>query len=85
MFVDTDEIEKMSLVEIGPRMTLNPIRIVNGFINGEPIWQNPEYITPTRLRSRKYMNFVKRTEAKDGRKERIEKHKPVETELDTLF
>jgi len=43
--------EDGSLVEIGPRFVLNPIRIFAGSFNGKTIWSNPHYVTPGKYRS----------------------------------
>jgi len=43
--------EDGSLVEIGPRFCLNPIRIFQGSFNGKTIWSNPHYVSPNTLRS----------------------------------
>ena len=60
LFKDNDEIEKMSLIEIGPRFCLWPIKILDGFLSGNTIYQNKEYITPSKLRQKSHHGFVKR-------------------------
>eukprot|EP01027_Heterolobosea_sp_BB2_P005047 GEZU01007760.1.p1 GENE.GEZU01007760.1~~GEZU01007760.1.p1 ORF type:complete len:425 (-),score=149.82 GEZU01007760.1:146-1387(-) len=42
-----------SLVEIGPRFILNPIKIFEGSFEGKVIYENPHYVPPTVLRSTK--------------------------------
>lgn len=42
--------EKIDLIEIGPRFTLNPIRIFEGFMEGQVIYDNPFYIRPRQVR-----------------------------------
>ncbi|KAG9318588.1 Brix domain-containing protein [Chiua virens] len=39
-----------SLVEIGPRFVLTPIRIFEGAFGGATVYSNPEFITPTAMR-----------------------------------
>jgi len=39
-----------SLVEIGPRFVLTPIRIFEGAFGGVTVYSNPEFITPTAIR-----------------------------------
>jgi ribosome biogenesis protein BRX1 len=56
------------LIEIGPRFCLQPIKALDNTMGGEALWQNSQYITPSKLRSRKFEQFVKRREAKEGRK-----------------
>jgi len=43
--------EDGSLVEIGPRFVLNPIRIFEGSFNGVTAWANPHFVTPAKYRS----------------------------------
>jgi ribosome biogenesis protein BRX1 len=40
-----------SLLEIGPRFVLDPIRVFYGCMGGRTIWKNPGYISPSQLRS----------------------------------
>ncbi|CAG7846332.1 Ribosome biogenesis protein brx1 [Serendipita indica DSM 11827] len=40
-----------SLVEIGPRFVLTPIKIFEGAFNGATVYSNPEFVTPTAVRS----------------------------------
>ncbi|KAF8136470.1 ribosome biogenesis protein BRX1 [Boletus edulis] len=43
-------IPSTSLVEIGPRFVLTPIRIFEGAFGGATVFSNPEFITPTVVR-----------------------------------
>jgi ribosome biogenesis protein BRX1 len=72
-FTEKDDIEKLTLIEIGPRFTLLPIKIFDGTMSGDALWQSSTYITPAKLRSRKYDSFVKRREQKEVRKTYKEK------------
>ena len=56
------------LIEIGPRFCLQPIKAFDGTMGGEALWQNSIYITPSKLRSRKFEQFVKRRDQKETRK-----------------
>ncbi|KAG1903810.1 Brix domain-containing protein [Suillus fuscotomentosus] len=40
-----------SLVEIGPRFVLTPIRIFEGAFGGATVYSNPEFVTPASVRS----------------------------------
>ncbi|KAG6837261.1 hypothetical protein H0H93_012266 [Arthromyces matolae] len=40
-----------SLVEIGPRFVLTPIRIFEGAFGGATVFSNPEFVSPTAVRS----------------------------------
>ncbi|KAG8839700.1 Ribosome biogenesis protein brx1 [Serendipita sp. 400] len=41
---------QMSLVEIGPRFVLTPIKIFEGAFNGATIFSNPEFVSPAAAR-----------------------------------
>ncbi|KAF8320109.1 Brix-domain-containing protein [Clavulina sp. PMI_390] len=41
----------MSLVEIGPRFVLTPIRIFEGAFGGATVFSNPEFVTPAAVRT----------------------------------
>jgi len=43
--------EDGSLVEIGPRFTLNPIRIFEGSFHGATLWENPHFVSPGKYRT----------------------------------
>lgn len=46
----SEEDQKPTLVEIGPRMVLTPIRIFEGSFGGATVYENPEYISPNMTR-----------------------------------
>jgi ribosome biogenesis protein BRX1 len=48
---DRKDDKDTTLVEIGPRFVLIPIRIFNGSLGGATLYQNPSYITPNTQRS----------------------------------
>ncbi|CAK9798128.1 Ribosome biogenesis protein BRX1 homolog [Anthophora plagiata] len=57
--------EDGGLAEIGPRFVLNPIKIFAESFGGEVLWDNPNYISPSKFRSTlkkkaagKYINKV---------------------------
>ena len=64
MFKATDDIDKLVLIEIGPRFTLTPIKAFEGSLGGEALWQNDKYIGPSKLRSKKYESFQKKRNEK---------------------
>ena len=68
MFRSTDDISKLVLIEIGPRFVMNPIKCFEGSMGGEALWQNPKYIAPAKMRSKKMATFKKKREGKDERK-----------------
>ena len=57
MFTAIDDIDKLVLIEIGPRFCLTPIKAFDGSLGGEALWQNENYIAPSKLRSKKYEAF----------------------------
>ncbi|KAL6199194.1 hypothetical protein ACLB2K_028980 [Fragaria x ananassa] len=64
--------DKMTLIEVGPRFCLNPIKIFAGSFGGPTLYENPFYISPNQIRSmqkkKKAGTFVKKVKAKTRRK-----------------
>jgi ribosome biogenesis protein BRX1 len=60
-----------SVVEIGPRFVLNPIRIFRGSFGGQSLFQNPDFVSPNEIRSaqgkRKGDAYMDRKEAQKKR------------------
>ena len=69
MFKAGDDIQKLVLIEIGPRFTLTPIKAFEESLGGPALWQNHEYIAPTKIRSKKYEEFAKKRDNKLKAKE----------------
>lgn len=44
--------EEMSLVEVGPRVCLQPIKIFAGSFGGPVLYENPSYVSPNKVSSR---------------------------------
>ncbi|KAM1655384.1 hypothetical protein ACFX1Q_008272 [Malus domestica] len=65
-------LDKMTLVEVGPRFCLNPIKIFGGSFGGPTLYENPFYISPNQIRTlekkKKAGTFVKKVKAKTRRK-----------------
>ena len=80
---------KTSLVEIGPRFVLNPIRIFKGSFGGPTLYQNPEFISPNTLRAlerrKKGSVYMDRRRSKDRAKERKEQLVVPEDPLASVF
>ncbi|KAL1944428.1 hypothetical protein VTO73DRAFT_2858 [Trametes versicolor] len=76
-----------SLVEIGPRFVLTPIRIFEGAFNGATVYSNPEFVTPTAVRSaakrEKGEKYGHRKDAQAERGVRKDQRKLDEDELAT--
>jgi len=81
--------EKQMLTEIGPRFVLDPIRYFAGSFNGQVIYANPFYMSPTALRvqARKLLSnpYKKRLTDKADREKRKENNKVPEDPLDSVF
>ena len=39
-FTAEDDVEKLVLIEIGPRLCLDPVKIFDGSMGGKTLWQN---------------------------------------------
>ncbi|XP_017777335.1 PREDICTED: ribosome biogenesis protein BRX1 homolog [Nicrophorus vespilloides] len=79
-----------ALAEIGPRFCLNPVKIFSGSFTGDALWQNQNYISPSRYR-REIVKGAKinRYTDKVHKKAYNEVHRPKETNeltpLDDIF
>ena len=76
---------QMSLIEIGPRFVLTPIRIFEGAFSGATVYSNPEFVSPAAVRSalrrEKGSKYGSRKQAEQEQLERKEKRKRPEDEL----
>jgi ribosome biogenesis protein BRX1 len=81
--------ENTSLVEIGPRFVMNPIRIFRGSFGGQTLFQNPDFVSPNEIRSmqnkRKGFSYESRKKAEKNRKTRKEELVLPEDPLDSVF
>ncbi|KAI5067090.1 hypothetical protein GOP47_0017618 [Adiantum capillus-veneris] len=77
---DTDKLakgalEKMTLIEVGPRFCLHPIKMFTGSFGGQLIYENPFYVSPNVVRSQekraKAGKYVKKVKAKQRRKSHV--------------
>ncbi|XP_052178375.1 ribosome biogenesis protein BRX1 homolog 1-like isoform X1 [Diospyros lotus] len=70
--VDRGGLDKMTLVEVGPRFCLNPIKIFGGSFGGPTLYENPFYVSPNQIRAlekrQKAGKFAKKVKAKTRRK-----------------
>ena len=78
-----------SLVEIGPRFVLNPIRIFRGSFGGQALYHNPDFVSPNHLRSlerqEKGQAYEMRKDAQKKRKLRNEDLVLPEDPLSSVF
>jgi ribosome biogenesis protein BRX1 len=78
-----------SLVEIGPRFVLNPIRIFRGSFGGQTLFQNPDFVSPNAIRAmelrQKGKSYEMRKHAEETRKKRKAEIVVPEDPLDSVF
>jgi ribosome biogenesis protein BRX1 len=78
-----------SLVEIGPRFVLDPIRIFRGPFGGQTLYQNPNYVSPNieraNMKRMKGKVYDDRKEAQQRRKDHKEGIELPEDPLDSIF
>jgi ribosome biogenesis protein BRX1 len=86
---ESEQEESTSLVEIGPRFVLDPIRVFRGSFGGQTLYQNPNFVSPNETRAlqykRKSSTYVQRKESQKKRKSRKEEMVLPEDPLDTVF
>ncbi|KAL8139102.1 hypothetical protein V2J09_005103 [Rumex salicifolius] len=70
--LDRGALDKMTLIEVGPRFCLNPIKIFGGSFGGPTLYENPYYVSPNQIRAlekkQKAGKYVKKVKAKTRRK-----------------
>ncbi|RWS04010.1 ribosome biogenesis protein BRX1-like protein [Dinothrombium tinctorium] len=83
--------EDGSLIEIGPRFVLNPIKVFEGSFGGPVIYSNPHYVSPNKFRQmikqeakEKYKNRVLSKKGKEERTPKGEAYKDIDT-YDDVF
>jgi ribosome biogenesis protein BRX1 len=78
-----------SMVEIGPRFVLDPIRVFRGSFGGQTLYLNPDYQSPNEIRSMEKRDqgnsYVDRKQSQKKRKERNENIVVPEDPLDSVF
>ncbi|XP_047341846.1 ribosome biogenesis protein BRX1 homolog 1-like [Impatiens glandulifera] len=71
--VDRGGLDKMTLVETGPRFCMNPIKIFGGSFGGPTLYENPYYVSPNQIRAlekrKKGSKFAMKVKAKIRRKQ----------------
>mmetsp|Transcript_11860 Transcript_11860/g.17423 ORF Transcript_11860/g.17423 Transcript_11860/m.17423 type:complete len:333 (-) Transcript_11860:44-1042(-) len=78
-----------SLVEIGPRFVLNPIRIFRGSFGGQTLYKNPSFVSPNEIRAAERRaqgnSYVERKESQKKRTARQAEIVVPEDPLDSVF
>ena len=68
----------ITLVEVGPRMVLTPILVLEGSFGGPVIYENKQYVSPNQLRSEVIAKKAsKYAERRGGLEERVVKRKSL--------
>jgi len=84
-----DQDSTTSLVEIGPRFVLNPIRIFRGAFGGQALFHNADFVSPNQVRSierkEKGESYENRKDAQKKRKLRSEDIVLPYDPLDSVF
>lgn len=81
----TGHAHSTSLVEIGPRFVLNPIRIFRGSFGGQTLYVNDEFVNPNVVRSlAKKEQGEKYIQRKDGQRKRKERNDNIVVPTDPL-
>ena len=80
-----EKTQEPTLVEIGPRFVLTPIRIFEGSFGGPTVFDNAEYITPAAIRRatrrQKGQRYADRMVQHERRRAKAEQYKGGEGEL----
>lgn len=70
--IERGGLDKMTLIEVGPRFCLNPIKIFSGSFTGQTLYENPFYVSPNQVRAaekrKKAGKYAKKIKAKQRRK-----------------
>ena len=72
-FCDGDDVDKLQLIEVGPRFSMNLMRIFDGPLGGATLYQNPYYISPRLTRKRNAEKFKMRTIKNSDKKLKLNK------------
>ena len=77
------------MMQVGPRMCLNPIRLFAGSFRGQVLYDNPQYVSPNHLRAAEKKaagsKYVSKVKKKAQRTSHIEKFQAQAGELDSVF
>lgn len=83
------DVDKLVLIEIGPRMTLTLVKVLDGSMCGEGLWQNERFVTPNKMRSKAMIHFLKKREeklmSKSEKKKLLKEGQDEDGYLDSAF
>jgi hypothetical protein len=55
--LEKQAMEKTTLIEVGPRFCMNPIKIFSGSFGGQTLYENPFYVSPNTVSSLFYCSL----------------------------
>lgn len=81
--------DSASLVEVGPRVCLNPIKIFGGSFGGPVLFDNPHFVSPNRIRAllkkREASKYGAKVSAKSQRRTHEQQHQLPKDDLADVF
>ncbi|CAM6009456.1 unnamed protein product [Sphagnum balticum] len=87
--LEKQAMEKTTLIEVGPRFCMNPIKIFSGSFGGQTLYENPFYVSPNTERSRdkrkKAGKYAKKVKAKQRRKAHLDINQTEPNELANVW
>lgn len=82
-------LENLSLIEVGPRLCLQPIKFFDGSFAGKMLYHNPDYIAPNKIRramdSKDAMKYRNKIAQKKKHRRAVEKNRLPRDELADVF
>ena len=81
--------EDLTLIEVGPRICMNPIKIFAGSFGGPVVYDNPTYVSPnairTALKKSTQSKYADKVDARQQRKRHKAEHRVPKNELSDVF
>jgi ribosome biogenesis protein BRX1 len=81
--------EDLTLIEVGPRVCMNPIKIFSGSFGGPVIYENPTYISPnairTALKKSTQSKYANKVDSRQQRKRHKAENRVPRNELSDVF
>lgn len=81
-------VEKV-LVEIGPRMVLQPVKIFESSFSGKTLYENPMYVSPSvvrrQMKKAASSGYAKKVERKNKHAEHFERIQSAPNPIDNVF
>ena len=84
-FEITESNKEISLVEIGPRFVLTPIKILDGLTSGDTLYKNGTYLSPSKEVAKTYQDNLNKKKNKEKKKHRQFISNPDEPSINDVF